>query len=282
MGTTPSFDFQGGEILEKEGVDMDFKDEVAIVTGSGQGIGGEVAQALAKEGAQVVVADIDGHLARRTALQINGNGGEALAVEVDITSVDSIRRMLQEVRATFGEKVDILVNAAAICRQHTDIFSIQEKDWDDTLQVNLKGLFFCCQLVAREMIKQRRGKIVNIASTSAFIPSTTCMLPYDASKAGVKMLTTGMAELLAPYQINVNAIAPGTTKTRMVLDIFGEEYWEGDWVSTRYPLGRIAEPFHQVQAVLFLCSKEASYITGHTLVVDGGFLLAYRETHGSE
>lgn len=144
------------------------------------------------------------------------------------------------------------------------------------MDINLKGMFFLSKEVAKIMAEFKKGKIINISSTSGYITSTRCSMAYDVSKAAVRMLTTGLAEFLGPYNINVNAIAPGTTKTQMITDLFGDDYFNGEWVRTSYPLGRIANPIDLANAAMFLCSEDARDINGHTLLVDGGCLLAYR------
>lgn len=252
------------------------KDQVAIVTGGGNGIGKEIALGLAREGAHIVIADIDEAASKETLAEINEIGkSKVLFVKTDLAAVSDIENLVNETLKVFAGKIDILINAAGICKQ-VDLFDIDEEHWNKTLDINLKGSFFCAQKVAAVMVKQGKGKIINIASTSSFIPSSRCMVPYDVSKAGVKLMTTCLAELLGPHNITVNAVAPATTMTKMVKDIFGEEHFKGEWVSTKYPLGRVAYPEDHLKAILFLCSEDASYINGHTMVVDGGFLLAYR------
>jgi NAD(P)-dependent dehydrogenase (short-subunit alcohol dehydrogenase family) len=252
------------------------KGKVAIVTGGGNGIGKEIALGLAREGAHVVIADIDETASAETLAEIEIiNQGESLFVKTDLASVPDIDNLVRKTQDSFNGKIDILVNAAGICKE-VGLFEIDEKHWDLTLDINLKGSFFCAQKVAAIMVKQKEGKIINIASTSSFIPSTRCMVPYDVSKAGVKLMTKCLAELLGPDNVTVNAIAPATTMTSMVTKIFGEDHFKGEWVSTRYPLGRVAYPSDHLKAVLFLCSEDAGYMNGHTLLVDGGFLLAYR------
>src|SRR6056297_1583388 len=254
---------------------MEFKDRVAIVTGSAQGIGKEIALNLSKKGASVVIADLNEAKSLETVQEIEKNKGTSIAVKTDITDMHSIKNLVTETQNNFGEKIDILVNVAGICIQE-DIFESTEKTWDRTMDINLKGMFFLSKEVAKVMSKYKQGKIINISSTSGFITSTKCMMAYDVSKAAVRMLTTGLAEWLGPHNINVNAIAPATTKTQMVIDLFGEDHFQGEWVRKSYPLGRIADPIDLADAALFLCSDDARDISGHTLLVDGGCLMAYR------
>jgi len=250
--------------------------QVAIVTGSGRGIGKEIAMGFAREGASVVVADVDESGSKETINELKEEGyTRATFIKTDLSSISDIKNLVKETQDYSGNGIDILINAAGICEQ-VDLFDIDEENWNKTLDINLKGAFFTAQKVAEVMAKKGAGRIINIASTSSYLPSTRCMVPYDVSKAGIKMMTKCLAELLGPYNINVNAIAPATTKTKMVEQIFGEEYFEGDWVSQKYPLGRIAYPSDHLKAALFLCSKDAGYINGTVLLVDGGFLMAYR------
>ena len=254
---------------------MEFKERVVIVTGSAQGIGKEMALNFSKEGAKVIIADLNLEKSLETVQEIRKQGGKSVAIKTDITDMDSIKNLVEETQKNFGEKIDILANVAGVCIQE-DIFESTEKSWDLTMNINLKGMFFLSKEVAKIMAKYKQGKIINVSSTSGFITSTRCSTAYDVSKAAVRMLTTELAEWLGPYNINVNAIAPGTTKTQMITDLFGDDYFKGEWVRTSYPLGRIANPIDIANAAMFLCSEDARDINGHTLLVDGGCLLVYR------
>ncbi len=255
-------------------MDLNLKDKVTIVTGSGQGIGRALAEGFAKEGSKVVIVDINEEKGNETVDYIKSQGGEAIFVKTDMTNVESIANMVKTVEETYGQ-IHHLLNVAGVCKQE-DIFDSSEKLWDLTLDINLKGGFFCAKEVAKVMAKYKYGRIINISSTSAYITSSTCMAAYDISKAGVRMMTTVLAQWLGEYNITVNAIAPATTKTQMVIDAFGEDYWDGDWVKVNYPLGRIAKTQDHLNAALFLCTEDASYISGNTIKTDGGNTLAYR------
>jgi NAD(P)-dependent dehydrogenase (short-subunit alcohol dehydrogenase family) len=249
---------------------MRFAGQTAIVTGAGRGMGRAVALGLAAEGAKVVVAEVDEASAKEVAGEIQTAGSRALAVTIDISSVADVRRLFEQAVAEFGG-VDILVNNAGIGIAKP-LVDYTEADWDKQLGVNLKGMFFATQEAARIMIPKRRGKIVNFASTAAFVSSSTPETAYDISKGGVRQLTISVAAELAPYNINVNAVAPGTIMTDLTLRVLNTEEKMAR-ASAKIPLGRLGKPEDMVGPVLFLCSDEAGYVTGHVLVVDGGWLL---------
>jgi NAD(P)-dependent dehydrogenase (short-subunit alcohol dehydrogenase family) len=247
-----------------------FAGQTAIVTGAGRGMGRAVALGLAAEGANVVVAEMDEAAANKAVQAIKDAGGRAVASVVDISRVDEVRRMFKAAITEFGT-VDILVNNAGIGIAKP-LLEYTEADWDKQLGVNLKGMFFATQEAARVMIPKRRGKIVNFASTAAFVSSSTPETAYDISKGGVRQLTTSVAAELAPHHINVNAVAPGTIMTELTLRVLDTDEKMAR-AAAKIPLGRLGKPEDMVGPVLFLCSDEADYITGHTLVVDGGWLL---------
>jgi NAD(P)-dependent dehydrogenase (short-subunit alcohol dehydrogenase family) len=249
---------------------VNFAGQVAIVTGAGRGMGRAVALGLAELGAKVVVAELDEKSGNDAAEAIRSSGGEAVAVAVDVSQVDQVRMMFKTAVDRLGT-VDILVNNAGIGIAKP-LLEYTEEDWDRQLGVNLKGLFFATQEAARIMIPKRRGKIVNFASTAAFVSSSTPETAYDISKGGVRQLTISVAAELAPHRINVNAVAPGTIMTDLTLRVLNTEEKMAR-ASAKIPMGRLGAPEEMVGPVLFLCSSEADYITGHTLVVDGGWLL---------
>jgi NAD(P)-dependent dehydrogenase (short-subunit alcohol dehydrogenase family) len=247
-----------------------FDGAVAVVTGAGRGMGKEVALRLAREGARVVVAELSAELGADAAEEIKAGGGDALAMFADVSRSDQVGEIFGKVVATYG-RLDILVNNAGIA-VGKPLLEYSEADWDRQLGVNVKGVFLCSQAAARIMIPQRHGKIVNFASTSAFVASSRPGVAYDTSKGAVRMMTTSMAAELAPHGINVNAVAPGTVATEMTRESVSTP--EGlAWQLARIPMGRLAQPGDVAGVVLFLCSAEASYITGHTFVVDGGWTL---------
>jgi len=233
-------------------------------------MGRAIALALAAQGANVVVAEVDPAAGAEAAGEIGKSGGSAMAVTVDISSVADVRRLFKATVDRFGD-VDILINNAGIGIAKP-LVDYTEADWDRQLGVNLKGMFFATQEAARLMIPKRRGKIVNFASTAAFVSSSTPETAYDISKGGVRQLTVSVAAELAPYHINVNAVAPGTIMTDLTLRVLDTDEKMAR-ASAKIPLGRLGKPEDMVGPVLFLCSSEADYVTGHVLVVDGGWLL---------
>ncbi|TMD12602.1 MAG: glucose 1-dehydrogenase [Chloroflexi bacterium] len=247
-----------------------FAGKVAVVTGAGRGMGRAVALRFGREGARVVVAEVNPEHGAQVAVEIRAAGGTAIAVTVDVSQTSDVSRLFA---ATVKEldTVDILVNNAGIAVARP-ILDYTEEEWERQMGVNVKGVFFCCQEAARLMIPRRQGKIVNFASTSAFVSSSKPEVAYDTSKGAVRQMTVSIAAELAPHGVNVNAVAPGTTATEMTRSTLATE--EGlAWQVARIPMGRVGQPDDIASAVLFLCSAEASYITGHTLVADGGWLL---------
>jgi len=233
-------------------------------------MGRAVALRLGSEGASVVVAELNSEHGMEVAEEIRAAGGSATPVAADVSRVADVTRLFEQAAKAFGT-VDILVNNAGIGVARP-ILDYTEADWDRQMGVNVQGVFFCSQAAARLMIPRRRGKIVNFASTSAFVSSSQPGVAYDTSKGAVRQMTVSMAAELAPHGINVNAVAPGTTQTEMTRSTLSTE--EGlAWQVARIPMGRVGQPDDIASVVLFLCSAEASYITGHTLVADGGWLL---------
>jgi NAD(P)-dependent dehydrogenase (short-subunit alcohol dehydrogenase family) len=256
---------------------MKLVDRVAIVTGGAQGIGRAIAEGLARQGAAVMIADVNAEGARETAAavaaapEVAAAGGKARAAAADVGRLSDIDALVTRTVAEFG-RLDILVNNAGIALA-APLLDVTEELWDRQMAINLKAAFFATQKAAEVMIKQGGGgKILNLASTSGFVASSISMVPYDISKAGVRMLTISSAVQLAPHRINVNALAPGTIDTDLTRSLADPERLE--WYATRkIPWGRMGQPKDLAGAAVFLCSDDADYITGHTLVVDGGWLL---------
>lgn len=240
--------------------------KVAVVTGSGRGIGREIALALARESATLVVADINEEMARVVTEEIISGGGRALAAAVDITDAVQVSRLVHRALETYS-RIDILVNNAGIGHAK-DFLSITLEEWDKVLKVNLTGQFLCAQAVARVMAGQGGGRIVNVASISGERGGTG-RAAYGAAKAGVILMTKVMAVELAAAGIAVNAISPGPTETDQVRECHDDATRRAYYATL--PMRRYAQPAEIAQAALFLATQEASFVTGHILNVDGGF-----------
>lgn len=238
---------------------------VAIITGGGQGIGQGVALCLARAGAHVVINETEQERTVRTVTEAQALGVQALGVQANVTHSSEIDRLVQETLSRFG-RIDILVNNAGVVIVKS-IEKQTEADWDNVLDVNLKGVFLCCHRVVQEMTKQKRGAIVNIASIAAF-HYTVPHIPYAASKAGVVALTRDLAYEVARYGVRVNAIAPGPIETPMMSSALTPQ--QKETYAQQIPLGRLGQPQDIGNAAVFLCSDEASFVTGATLPVSGG------------
>lgn len=257
---------------------MELSNHVALITGAGQGIGRASALALAAAGANVVAVDIHGESARQTAEAIAATGRQSLSIQADIGNLGDIDRTVAEAMAAFGA-IDILVNNAGVTRR-AYIMDLTEEDWDKIYRVNAKGVFFCLQRVAREMIPRRRGRIINIASIAGKGFRGTSNAIYAASKGAVISLTKTAAQQLARHDINVNAVCPGIVRT----SLYGEMVRviaEGEGVSIAeierrgvagIPLQRANEPEDIAAMVVFLASPGARNITGQSFNVDGGLV----------
>lgn len=257
---------------------MEIKDQVAIVTGAGQGIGKASALAMAKAGAHVAVADINGDAAAAVAAEIGQLGRRAIAVTADLGSVSEIDRMVAETVKAFGQ-VDVLVNNAGVTRR-AYIMDLNEEDWDRIHRVNSKGVFFCLQRVAREMIPRRSGRIINIASIAGKGFAGTSNAVYAASKGAVIALTKTAAQQLAPHNINVNAVCPGVVMTALVGEILRVDAAKSgitvEEAEKRFvagiPLKRANQPEDIAAMCVFLASPGARNITAQTINVDGGLI----------
>jgi len=247
---------------------MRLKDRVALITGAAQGIGREIALKFAAEGADIVVADVNLEKAGKTAGDIEALGRKALALELDVTDSAKVNEGINKILDKFG-KVDILVNNAGITKDNL-LLRMSDAEWDAVLSVNLKGTFNCIKSVSRLMIKQRYGKIVNVASIIGIIGNAG-QANYSASKAGIIALTKTAAKELASRNINVNAVAPGFIQTDMTARLPEELKQKMLGV---IPLGKFGTPADVADLCVFLASEQSSYITGQTIVVDGGMVTA--------
>lgn len=251
-------------------MELDLKGKVAIVTGSGQGIGEGIALALANEGVNVVVNDISSQRIEELSARIRAFGGDAFAATADVSKPSEVNHMVDRVLEKYG-RIDILVNNAGILRRGY-VQQISDADWDKTIDVNLKGVFHCCRAVIEPMKRQSGGKIINCSSIIAKIPDVG-MGAYSVSKAGVSILTKVLAAELAPYHINVNAYSPGVVETPMTEEIVTQRAAE----KLRFiSLKRFGKPDDIANLVLFLASDVSDYITGAIIDITGGNLIVQR------
>ena len=247
---------------------MKLKDQVALVTGGGQGIGAEVARLFAEEGAKVMVADWNEDTARQSAEAVKAAGGQAEAVKCDVSNREDAKNAVDKTVSAFG-KIDILINNAGITRD-TSALKMEPHQWDQVIGVNLTGVFNCSVAAAAHMREQKYGRICNASSVSAF--GNFGQANYSATKAGLVGLTRTLAIEWARYGVTVNAVAPGFTRTAMT-EAIPEELREAQ--AKRIPVGRAGEPIDIARTYLFFASPESSFITGQLLVVDGGQTLIH-------
>lgn len=247
---------------------MKLKNKVAIVTGSGRGIGKSIALEFAKEGAKVVISDINLKDCLKVCEEIKKIGSDAIAVKCDVSKKTETVNLAKKTIQKF-QKIDILVNNAGVVVMKPFI-DMTEKDWDFVLDINLKGIFLCAQAVLKQMLKQKSGKIISVASIAGEVGFMNTSA-YCASKAGIINLTRELALELSPQNINVNAIAPGVIATKMTENMLKDKKTKEILLAST-PLGRVGQPEEIGKAAVFLASDDSNFITGHTLVVDGGWL----------
>jgi NAD(P)-dependent dehydrogenase (short-subunit alcohol dehydrogenase family) len=250
---------------------MRLKDKVAIVTGAARGIGLGIAKRFVKEGAKVVLADIDEHAG---VLEAKHLGANARFIACDVGDSAQVGRMVDEACKAFSGDIDILINNAGIVHG-AEFLDLKEEDFDRVLRVNLKGHFLVAQAVARRMVKQieagkKPGTIVNMSSINSVVAIGN-QIPYCVTKGGIAQLTRSTALALAPHGIRVNAIGPGSIMTEMLATV-AKDIDARRRMMSRTPMGRFAEPEEVASVAVFLASDDASYITGETIFADGGRL----------
>ena len=242
---------------------------MAIVTGGGRGIGRAIAARIAEAGAEVIVADIDSALAKKTAEELREECGESIGIQVDVAQEESIEAMTKTALKEFG-RVDILINNAGIIFR-TRFQDISLEEWKSTLQVNLTGPFLCTRALLPIMKKNSYGRVVNISSSAGRSVSTLGGAHYTASKAGLLGFTRAVAKEVASFGITINAVCPGLIDTKMVRDTTTKEELEA--FKNSFPIQRLGLPGEVGDLVVFLCTEKASYITGATVDINGGDLM---------
>lgn len=245
--------------------------KVAIVTGGMRGLGYAIAINLAKFGANIVIADIEVKDSEKIKKEFTNLDKKVFFIKVDVSDSKDVKHMVEDTLNKFG-KIDILVNNAGITKRGPAL-NMNEKDWDRVIAVNLKGVFLCSQAAGKEMIKQKEGKIINIASMLGQIGISNT-LSYCASKGGVVQITKALAIEWAKYNINVNAIAPTVFETPLTKPILEQDKEFYNYTIERIPLGRFGKPNDLAGAVVFLASDASDFVTGHILNIDGGWLAA--------
>ncbi|HYR87143.1 MAG TPA: 3-oxoacyl-ACP reductase family protein [Terriglobia bacterium] len=243
--------------------------KVAVVTGSSRGIGRAIAEGMAGAGAAVTVNGRNPETAQAVAGAIASAGGKSLAVSADVSKAADIDRLIQTTLSTFG-RLDILVTSAGISPHFKPPETMAEAEWDEVIAVNLKGVFLCCQAAGRVMIPQKSGRIINISSIGGQV-ALPRLIAYCAAKGGVDQLTRVLAVEWAPHHILVNAISPGYIETDLTKGLSGNVA-RRDALLRQVPLGRLGKPEEIVGAAIYLASDAASFVTGQTLNVDGGWL----------
>ena len=249
---------------------MRFAGKVALITGAGRGIGAATARLFAEQGAAVTITDMDMGPAEETAGAIREAGGKALAVSCNVTERAQVEAAVGKTIETFG-RLDFLVTCAGITRDNM-VYKMTDDEWDGVINTHLKGTFLCVQTAQKAMVAQKSGKIVVISSTSAL--GNRGQANYSTAKAGLQGLAKTLAIELGPYNINVNAVAPGFIETRMtrsVAERTGVDFEQMKAAAAQQiPLRRVGQPEDVAGVIAFLCSEEASYVTGQTIYVAGG------------
>lgn len=241
----------------------------ALVTGGARGLGRAIVTRLAERGDAVFLADVDGDAGRRTAAELVDAGHDVRFVHLDVRDADEVASVVRE--ADSAVPLSTVVNNAGI-GWSTPLVDITPEQFDTLMSINLRGTFLVLQAAARVMVPRGRGCVVNVSSTSGFTASTNAMVPYDTSKGAVRMLTIAAARELAPHGVRINAVAPGTVETDFTRALVERPEDFERLADGHIPMGRLGLPEEIAAAVAFLSSDDASYVTGHVLVVDGGWL----------
>lgn len=255
---------------------VDLENKIALVTGSTRGIGRAIALSFAKNGATIVVNGRDEERGKSVVEEIKALGRESIFVRADVGDQEQVNNLVAQIIEKFG-RIDILVNNAGINvgkEGRVPIHEFSEDDWHRTINVDLNGVFYCSKAVAKHMVEQKSGKIINISSIAGIVP-LRLQIAFTAAKAGVVNMTRAMALELAPYNIHVNCIAPGSTLVEGTRELFYSDPSMAEKLLSHIPLRRPAEPEEMTGAALFLASKDSDYVTGNILVVDGGWTCGF-------
>ena len=241
--------------------------KIAIVTGSGQGIGRSIARTFGEAGADLVVADINMETAEATAADIRSLKRKAITIQVDVRDKNQVDHMATRTLEEFG-RIDILVNNAGFGYMTVPLIEMSEEDWDNWVTLNLKSTFLCCKAVSRIMIQQKGGTIINMASMAA-LGAYPMGANYSAAKAGIKNLTETLAVELGPHNIRVNALAPGVIETQLTAELYKKRPELKIQRLKNIPLGRLGTPEDVANVALFLASDASNYISGETIAIKG-------------
>ena len=255
--------------VDRAAHDITLEGRIALVTGAGSGIGRETAHVLARAGAHVLVSDVDAERASSAAAEVRAAGGSAEHHVLDVRDRSSVRTLVGALIERLGA-IDVLVNNAGIVA-NTAAADVTEREWREVLEVNLHGVFWCAQAVGAHMLERGAGAIVNVASMAGIVAlDPQPQVHYNVSKAAVIMLTRSLAVEWAPRNVRVNAVSPGYIGTELTKRGLCNAAWAERWMA-RTPLGRVGTPRDVANAVLYLASDAASFITGENVVVDGGY-----------
>jgi len=249
------------------------KGKSAIVTGSATGIGKATAMLFAREGAHVVVCDIDETRATQVVSTIHDSGGDAVFVKAGVSDAAQVKQLVETTIRSYG-RLDVLINNAAVYRGDGNILSVPDDTWDQVMAVNLKGVYLCCKFAIAQMIENGAGSIINISSVNALMGIS--LTAYTASKGGVQALTRLLAAEYGSKGIRVNSICPGTIMTETSVEIYAQRPGLEERVRSMYPLGRLGTPDDIAECALYLASDASSFVTGASLVVDGGLITGRR------